>query len=234
RLLDRRGNRPAREMTVAARSLRRGRGTEPGLQAGLRLLFFRRSSWAQTVCEALPVAYNSPFDTHIPAPKRRGAWPVVGAAWHKERSMVNEKVEGREMTWRTLFPWTELFRGFQVALDLNKLLLAAAGIVVMAFGWWVLAWGFGSAYATQPNWPEQYITKAPNGDVQKGWEQFKHDREQWNLMHKTAGVGPAADSYDALDLASSLDEYNRVQPALEKAGPTRDDKVRAIEQLGRE
>ena len=53
--------------------------------------------------------------------------------------MAEEKVEPRETSWRQLLPWTELFRGFQVALDLNKLALAAAGILVMAFGWWLLA-----------------------------------------------------------------------------------------------
>ena len=53
--------------------------------------------------------------------------------------MAEEKVEPRETSWRQLLPWTELFRGFQVALDVNKLALAAAGILVMAFGWWLLA-----------------------------------------------------------------------------------------------
>ena len=33
--------------------------------------------------------------------------------------MAEGKLEGREATWRQLLPWTELFRGFQVALDLN-------------------------------------------------------------------------------------------------------------------
>src|SRR4051812_46910953 len=52
--------------------------------------------------------------------------------------MPAEKVEQREISYRQWFPWTELFRGFQVALDPKKLLLAAAGLVVMAAGWWVL------------------------------------------------------------------------------------------------
>ena len=41
--------------------------------------------------------------------------------------------ERSELSWRQLLPWTELFRAFQVALDLNKLLLAAAGIFLGAF-----------------------------------------------------------------------------------------------------
>ena len=40
---------------------------------------------------------------------------------------------------RELPLWTRLFTAFKVALDPKKLLLAAAGIVVMAFGWWLLA-----------------------------------------------------------------------------------------------
>ena len=44
--------------------------------------------------------------------------------------------EGEE---RTYWAWTELFRTFQVALDPKKLALAAAGIVVMWLGWWLLS-----------------------------------------------------------------------------------------------
>src|SRR5438046_2681359 len=34
--------------------------------------------------------------------------------------MAEERSESREVTWRQLLPWTELFRAFQVSLDLNK------------------------------------------------------------------------------------------------------------------
>ena len=37
-----------------------------------------------------------------------------------------------------VLPWTLLLRTFQVTLDLNKLLLAAGGILATAFAWWVL------------------------------------------------------------------------------------------------
>lgn len=59
--------------------------------------------------------------------------------------MAEEKVELRDINFHQLLPWTELFRGFQVALDPKKLLLAAAGICVMAFGWWLLATAFHSS-----------------------------------------------------------------------------------------
>src|SRR5439155_22601999 len=60
----------------------------------------------------------------------------------KESGMVEEKVELRDVNYRQVLPWTELFKGFQLALDPKKLLLAAAGIVVMYAGWWLLASAF--------------------------------------------------------------------------------------------
>jgi len=74
--------------------------------------------------------------------------------------MAEDKIDGREVTWRQLLPWTELFRGFQVAFDLNKMLLAAAGILVMAFGWWLLAVCFRNMPRdltdVPPDWPAKY------------------------------------------------------------------------------
>src|SRR5437867_1515652 len=35
--------------------------------------------------------------------------------------------------------WTEVFRTFQIALDPRKLVVAAAAILVMSFGWFVLS-----------------------------------------------------------------------------------------------
>src|SRR6516165_6596778 len=90
-------------------------------------------------CKANRAGYNSPFEFSSVRlacsflPRLR---PGNG---YKELCMAAEKVELREVNLRHWFPWTELFRGFQVALDPKKLLLAAAGLVVMALGWWVLA-----------------------------------------------------------------------------------------------
>ncbi|HTU16634.1 MAG TPA: hypothetical protein VMG10_01115 [Gemmataceae bacterium] len=120
--------------------------------------------------------------------------------------MAEGKIDGREATWRQLLPWTELFRGFQVAFDLNKLLLAAAGILVMAFGWWLLAVVFRNIprdYTdVPPDWPGNY--KVEKG----GWEQFKRDRDGWNLLHETAGLGTPGQKVQVLDLAESPDEYD--------------------------
>ena len=43
--------------------------------------------------------------------------------------MVEDKFEPREINLRQWLPWTQLFRGFWIALDHKKLLLAAAGIL---------------------------------------------------------------------------------------------------------
>ena len=40
---------------------------------------------------------------------------------------------------RAAFPWMEIFRCFQVALDPRKLVVAAAGIFVMSLGWYLLS-----------------------------------------------------------------------------------------------
>src|SRR5262245_10002435 len=88
--------------------------------------------------------------------------------------MAEDKMDGREATWRQLLPWTELFRGFQVAFDLNKMLLAAAGILVMAFGWWLLAVCFRNMPRdltdVPPDWPAKYQVQE---EPRKAWEHFK-------------------------------------------------------------
>ena len=105
--------------------------------------------------------------------------------------MAEERNDSREMTWRSLLPWTELFRGFQIALDPNKLFLAAIGIFVMAVVWWFLAVAFGQFYDAHPPTPKDYSVAADAPDAEKAvaWAKFAHARRQWNLMHKAAGVG---------------------------------------------
>src|SRR5947199_10714168 len=96
--------------------------------------------------------------------------------------MAEEKVELRDINWRQLFPWTELFRGFQVALDPKKLLLAAAGLLVMAFGWWLLALiFFHSPLGDKPDWG--------GGNYGTNWTKFREDRDKWSLLYMAAGPG---------------------------------------------
>jgi hypothetical protein len=165
------------------------------------------------VFDAFPAAYNAHFDNQFRHPNGAAQAPRPAGNSTRSGGMANAKVEGRDLSWRGLFPWTELFRGFQISLDLNKLLLAAAGIIVMAFGWWLLSVIFGSFYSTKPDFPGNYVTAA-GGDNAKGWEQFRREREQWNIMHEAAKVGGDNQTYDFLDLANSYDEYVLLKDAL--------------------
>src|SRR3954454_2801602 len=51
--------------------------------------------------------------------------------------------DGRDLTpassARSTYSWTEIFRCFHIALDPRKLLVAALGILVMSFAWWLLS-----------------------------------------------------------------------------------------------
>jgi hypothetical protein len=59
--------------------------------------------------------------------------------------MGDDKAALREVHWRQLFPWLAIFRTFGIALDLKKMALGAAGALVTACGWWILATLFQSA-----------------------------------------------------------------------------------------
>src|SRR5437879_6342230 len=107
--------------------------------------------------------------------------------------MAEDKVEPREVNWRQLMPWTVLFQGFRVALDPNKLLLAAAGILLMAFGWWLLSVIFHYD-KPKPDDPDYQNVKVEGDQNPKvvGWDNFKKDLARWHVMHHTAGK-PFAD-----------------------------------------
>jgi hypothetical protein len=141
--------------------------------------------------------------------------------------MAEDKVEAREVSWRQLLPWTEIFRGFGVALDLNKLLLAAAGIVVMFLGWWLLSVTFGAGYSSTPPQYGAYTAQAATTN-ENAWVRFKHDRDQWNLMHQTAGVGGDKQYFEVEDIAQSPEEYERVREAV---GPFPDYNLAALDKL---
>jgi hypothetical protein len=130
--------------------------------------------------------------------------------------MAEEKTEARETNWRQLLPWTELFRTFQVALDLNKLLLAAAGIFVMAFGWWLLALVFGSFYKVDPPAYEQIAAEYGSLPPNEQWKAFKEDRDSWNVMHRSADLGRRNVIYrwEPADLATTPDEYEKINKAV--------------------
>jgi hypothetical protein len=121
--------------------------------------------------------------------------------------MAEEKADTRESTWRNLFPWTELFRCFKVAVDPNKLLLAAAGLFSMAVGWWLLAVLFGAGEG--PSAPQ------PGSSAYQGkdWKTYKDARDSWNLMHEATNCGGDQQKYEIEDLAENADEYERLKAA---------------------
>src|SRR5436305_10106705 len=103
--------------------------------------------------------------------------------------MAEDKAELREFNLRQFLPWTELFRGFQVALDPKKLLLAAAGILAMAVGWYVLALAAFSWHAKPLPTEQAYagITDSDEATRQAAWQKFREDRARWNLLLQFAG-----------------------------------------------
>jgi hypothetical protein len=122
---------------------------------------------------------------------------------------VDEKAEPREVNWRQLLPWTILFQGFRVALDPNKLLLAAAGLLTMSFLWWLTSVIFDYQ---KPKWPGTYQNEVssslPEAEKEnEAWKNFKIDFAKWKVMHKAAGSTSSEDVYDANDFADSPSEW---------------------------
>jgi hypothetical protein len=99
--------------------------------------------------------------------------------------------------------WTEIFRSFQVALDPRKLLVAAAGIVAMSFGWWLLSYIF-SEKQPSPEAPEyqaaalgkEFESKKKPGTDQNyteedlkaiGLKRYQEDLARWQVLDDLAG-----------------------------------------------
>src|SRR5947199_7768957 len=126
--------------------------------------------------------------------------------------MAEDRTESRELNLRQFMPWTHIFRGFRIALNPKSLLLAAAGILLMAVGWWLLAVIF-SGIRSKPIWPSDYSTadyQPATGEIispeDKAWEAFKTDRSRWSLLYEAAGRVP--DKLDASDFAQTRGEYD--------------------------
>ena len=129
--------------------------------------------------------------------------------------MAEERTESREMNFRQFMPWTHIFRGFRIALNPKSLLLAAAGILLMALGWWLLAVIF-SGIRKEPVWKQDYQTidyqPAAGENIsaeEKAWEAFKVDRSRWSLLYEAAGRDPI--KLDASDFAQTPAEYDILQ-----------------------
>ena len=106
---------------------------------------------------------------------------------------------------RTTFPWFEIFRCFQLALDPRKLLVAAAGILVMSFAWWMLSniFWYKAPNLSDSNYDTSAILKG-HGEKKnpktnqnyteedariEGLELYNTDLEQWKVLDSLAGPG---------------------------------------------
>jgi len=100
--------------------------------------------------------------------------------------------------------WMEIFRCFQVALDPRKLLVAAAGILVTAFLWWLLSvlFYYKAPDQSAPDYQNATIQrelgdkKKPDGssyneeDFRRiATERYASDFEQWKVLDSLAGPG---------------------------------------------
>jgi hypothetical protein len=105
----------------------------------------------------------------------------------------------------TASPWKKIFTAFKLAIDIKKLLLAAAGIVATALGWWVLAVVFYSMQK-MPQWKD-----VETADKEAAFSLLKEHRRHWNLLHELAGPTAAtkesAVRVDAADVAKDYTEY---------------------------
>jgi hypothetical protein len=76
--------------------------------------------------------------------------------------------------------WTNLFRCFAVAIDPKKLAAAAAGILVMSVGWWLLSRMFDPG-------PAPDLKAYPTTD--EGHKQFAEDTARWAVRGDLAAEG---------------------------------------------
>jgi hypothetical protein len=95
----------------------------------------------------------------------------------KELGMAEDQLGTRKDQLREPYLWTKIFGTFKVALDPKKLLLAAAGIVVMAVGWWLLSVIFYS------------VRSKPQKDDYAAKAQYQEATRKYELLERTAGPG---------------------------------------------
>src|SRR4051812_38187387 len=85
----------------------------------------------------------------------------------KEFCMAEEQ-NGQRKDNRPL--WTKIFTAFKVALDIKKLLLAAAGILTMAAIWWLLAVIFYNM-RSMPQWADYSANAKTDEAKEEAWKE---------------------------------------------------------------
>ncbi len=86
--------------------------------------------------------------------------------------MAEERVSTRGFDTKKTLMWTELFRTFLIALDPFKLLIAAAGILIMSLGWWTISAFFFNSW-TEPKSREGELKDRKNAFVKDGLDEEK-------------------------------------------------------------
>jgi hypothetical protein len=110
--------------------------------------------------------------------------------------MAEERIGTPDGEVRSYWAWTELFRTFQVALDPKKLVLAAAGIFFMWFGWWALSGLFYSSRAEPRRGDYVGAEYAKRFDItdaavaeQRAQEAYDSDLAEYHRFASLAGPG---------------------------------------------
>src|SRR5437588_6082596 len=121
---------------------------------------------------------------------------------------------------RPAHPWTELFRTFQVALDPKKLVLAAAGILVMWLGWWFWSWAFFAARSEpkQSDYsPEVYVKRGLTADeaARRSAADFEAAKQRYEFLEDLAAPEGEGRRVGVLRTLTSF----RTAPWNEKRGP---------------
>ncbi len=123
--------------------------------------------------------------------------------------MADGRDQSGGFSYRTALPWTNIFRCFQVALDPRKLFVAAIGILVMSFLWWLLSYAFYYKAPTRDD--EKYSAREIQVDFEgktnpatgkpydndslpaavktEGDSRFARDYAQWQQLDQLAGPG---------------------------------------------
>src|SRR5579871_2278275 len=118
--------------------------------------------------------------------------------------MADGRDQSGGFSYRAALPWTNIFRCFQIALDPRKLFVAALGILVMSFSWWLLSNIFwykapsrDDADFGKPALIREFENKTkPDGsrynddDFKKiGDERYERELAQWQQLDALAGPG---------------------------------------------
>jgi hypothetical protein len=93
---------------------------------------------------------------------------------------------------REAWMFTHLFRTFRVALDPRKLLFAAAGILTMSVGWWLISVVAYGLYE-QPKKSNYVAVEAD--EVAERDRKFNEDTDLWLQFHRLAGKEYATTDY---------------------------------------